>query len=1286
ESSGEITFLSKPDFVAPGEKICAAQASEDKFWQEVYENYDKDIHCIDENHISLSGTSMATPHVAGAVALLKQKNPQLTSEEIKNSLADSSKKILQGHFVNLIEEQILYNIPLFNQGSGRIDLQRLLKNIDLNLSLNAKLSEESLGKVNLELYIAGENITSYSIYYYNQFSSDEDPEREVWEEIYSEEVYEKEFPIINHLEFDQERFNNGFALFKLSVKNSLDEEFQDYGFVKEINNFKIVSAGEIEQHLIKDEEKFIVSISPGIEYPLGYTLNYVVLNKENPYRSTRDFVPLKRGLILSPGLNEITVEISSLPTGRREFVLSANYSETQEIKSKPFSVSVIKDLGKNGKVSFLNISVSDFLPTSFLSGENEKYLVFPKDEGNSISFGGGVLSFPEINIGVLKNEEEKKEIDETFKESNSYLPWATKHENYVPFLEEENLAIFDFISVKQEEDSEFVSDVVFGKINSEGVYQDNWPYILDSKDFLKYINSQKEIIPGKDKVMLSFDSIDRGVYKRAYDFQRKGIGEPPSEKEVALALTKRILWFDYFGNLLKSLSYNYFQEEDILEENEIQGNVGHASIYFNNSQEDFLLVCSNRYLSIKEEPPYLQDLSVEILNLTSGEIIQSKKLYPKEDEIFVSVVSPLAINLGKETIFALSLSKAKPNPDYSEDFPPIPPENPKYFYSSELIFLNEKLEIINNSLSIQDRVVYGDLKITEHKGKIYLIQNYLQFYYSEEGESIFYDLEGDIIYRTEDYDPFGVMLLADLNNDSSSEVIIGGSGKGGWVSPGDSFLVKIYSFNGEKIKEFEIPPLEDYPNLLGIQLGDYNQDEKLDLAAFLEHRTIRSHSDSQFSDVSEEKKYLYVFDLDAEYIPENLYSPSFYDATFNGCYKNCQEIFNSIETPVLDTTAPTYSNVEQRNTTAGQSATFSVLWNDETSLIPNGEYIFSTNNSGNWVNDTPVNFTATPSWANITKILTSTGGIAVGYRWYASDNASNWNSTAIYSFVTTSPPIIKDTIAPKYSNAGHKVTSSSTKGSIVNFYSYWQDEVSLTPNGKYIFSSNISGVWRNDSAISFSTASNWANITKTVNSLVKSFGYRWYASDNSSNWNSTAVYLARISDIAPPEEPVIPAPVEPPVEEPPIEEPQIENPPVEPPVEENPAIPQIDFDPPTYMNAVHLNTYAGLPTTFSITWIDETSLTPNGEYIFSTDNSGQWINDTPVKFGISGSITVGKKADVLVTKKLTSQSGKTVNYRWYASDNVGNWKSTEAYSFVTRTNLRNIIGRVTGQIVKFFIR
>ena len=63
-----ISLRLKPEVTAPGVNILSAAPPQQGLWQE------------------LSGTSMAAPHVAGAVALLLQRHPTWTVAQVKSAL------------------------------------------------------------------------------------------------------------------------------------------------------------------------------------------------------------------------------------------------------------------------------------------------------------------------------------------------------------------------------------------------------------------------------------------------------------------------------------------------------------------------------------------------------------------------------------------------------------------------------------------------------------------------------------------------------------------------------------------------------------------------------------------------------------------------------------------------------------------------------------------------------------------------------------------------------------------------------------------------------------------------------------------------------------------------------------------------------------------------------------------------------------------------------------------------------------------------------------------------
>lgn len=98
-------LLIKPDVVAPGVNICAAR----------YGSSFPGANCLDNTHVSLSGTSMATPHVAGVVALILQAHPDWSPELVKASILSTAEDIGydatdQGHgIVNVLNAVDLDN-------------------------------------------------------------------------------------------------------------------------------------------------------------------------------------------------------------------------------------------------------------------------------------------------------------------------------------------------------------------------------------------------------------------------------------------------------------------------------------------------------------------------------------------------------------------------------------------------------------------------------------------------------------------------------------------------------------------------------------------------------------------------------------------------------------------------------------------------------------------------------------------------------------------------------------------------------------------------------------------------------------------------------------------------------------------------------------------------------------------------------------------------------------------------------------------------------------------------
>jgi len=93
-----MSCICKPDIVAPGMNITACNA----------------MNMNDSKAYSIkSGTSMSTPIVTGALALLLEKHPDMGTRDVKMRIKDSA--------VNL-------GLPRNRQGWGALDIEQLLKN------------------------------------------------------------------------------------------------------------------------------------------------------------------------------------------------------------------------------------------------------------------------------------------------------------------------------------------------------------------------------------------------------------------------------------------------------------------------------------------------------------------------------------------------------------------------------------------------------------------------------------------------------------------------------------------------------------------------------------------------------------------------------------------------------------------------------------------------------------------------------------------------------------------------------------------------------------------------------------------------------------------------------------------------------------------------------------------------------------------------------------------------------------------------------------------------------
>ena len=138
-----VDHIVKPDLVAPGNGVVSLLASPTctlavnyprTLISDVY--YETGIrgNIQSSDYFQLSGTSMATPVVSGAAAILLQKTPTLTPDQVKARLMKTARKALPLYTTGVDAiSQVSYSnqSDIFTVGAGYLDINAALANTDL---------------------------------------------------------------------------------------------------------------------------------------------------------------------------------------------------------------------------------------------------------------------------------------------------------------------------------------------------------------------------------------------------------------------------------------------------------------------------------------------------------------------------------------------------------------------------------------------------------------------------------------------------------------------------------------------------------------------------------------------------------------------------------------------------------------------------------------------------------------------------------------------------------------------------------------------------------------------------------------------------------------------------------------------------------------------------------------------------------------------------------------------------------------------------------------------------
>jgi cysteine-rich repeat protein len=266
DENGIEKSIVKPDVVAPGFDICAAQSSQDTIWQD-YQNYGMDIHCLDDKHISISGTSMATPHVTGAAALLKQKNPDWNPEEIKAALKSTA--------INI-------GLNPLNQGSGRINILKSASQKNKDIAELQPLENLKRGILNITGFISTNNLKKYTLSYSKIDYVDENgnmPSAVLLES--------SAMPVNNQIQYELnlDNLDDGEYLLEFKLEDVDGEIAIDYGYFK-VDNVQILSP--LGSDIYRAGDTLKINLEATSLWLSRISLKYEKFDSSNPLIISRD--------------------------------------------------------------------------------------------------------------------------------------------------------------------------------------------------------------------------------------------------------------------------------------------------------------------------------------------------------------------------------------------------------------------------------------------------------------------------------------------------------------------------------------------------------------------------------------------------------------------------------------------------------------------------------------------------------------------------------------------------------------------------------------------------------------------------------------------------------------------------------------------------------------------------------------------------------------------------------------------------------------------------------------
>jgi len=759
DSQGNKKYLIKPEVVAPGRFICSAQ------WDGAWES----SKCLDDRHVAISGTSMATPHVAGAAALLKQAHPDWSPEKIKSQLQNTAQDIETG------ETDFLKK--LLTQGHGRIDVLGAVTRETPLLELSLEIDKVS-GILNLTAFIEGTNLKNYSISY-------KQTEGE-WKEL----VSSSDFNNLQHL-FEADRLDSGEIILRLEVYNNNEEVFHKEAMTY-IENI-LLSVSNEHGYLIEPYEKIYAEVS------FGSYVSYEIYFSDGSheilvYSSSK---PLVSGEIAE-------IDTDSVDDGRYNLIVKAEQKSGEIISSAPLEVIVFK-AARGGM-----IGVSEFLGPYYLSIdelEGGKSIVFLTEEW--IPLGGGWYRVYN-DIEIWKNDSRDELIDR-----NSKL-WKNSQEYEV-------LNTMGYGIYKEGKDYLIVEDA-WREVDGENkTYGNRMGIVGDDLNYL-YLwpsNIQDTYFHHGDDYSRVFDSKIYSLYEwdnwSLYYVNYSAFFE---------SRVFKIIVHDKYGELVSSLSFKQF---DIEESPEDYSYYLSPKIFFIDEDPSKVGVVYSGHIEYdyRGEEKDVKWLDFMVFDVKAEQRVVYKRLYGNEISSIDRMRSVVSGDIDNDNQTEIIIGYR----DFNRTLYEIDMNDPEVYHASFLILDSQGIQKYP-LISFPGYSMYtGEAIITEQDGKRYIAAPLSGTYIvNSEDKIVVFDAQGNIVTNLSvDYeDVVSEIISGDIDNDNITELIYTTSPRF-WTEGGNSYL-RIVDMNGSLEKEIEFYPREQVEWLSQAALSDYNQDGKLDLS------------------------------------------------------------------------------------------------------------------------------------------------------------------------------------------------------------------------------------------------------------------------------------------------------------------------------------------------------------------------------------------------------------------------------------------------------------------------